>query len=69
VTLRVDLPASQAALRSAAARTADLLRKAPDPNVRVPGFDWNVAETAAHLVGDLEHYRGFAPVSATLVNI
>jgi uncharacterized protein (TIGR03083 family) len=42
------------ALREAAARTAALLRTVPDPSRDVPGLTWNVGETAAHLVADLE---------------
>lgn len=46
------------ALRAAASRTAALLRNVPDPNATVPGLDWNVAETAAHLVAELQIYAG-----------
>jgi uncharacterized protein (TIGR03083 family) len=59
VTFSIDLPAGQAALRSATARTAELVRSAPNAAAPVPGLDWTVGETAAHLVGDLEHYRGY----------
>jgi hypothetical protein len=55
----IDLAATQVALREAAARTADLLRKVERADQPVPGLDWTVAETAAHIVGDIEHYTGF----------
>lgn len=47
------------ALRSAAARTARLVRAVPDGAARVPGMDWTAAETAAHLVGEASFYTGF----------
>jgi uncharacterized protein (TIGR03083 family) len=46
------------ALHEAAARTAALLRTVPDPSRNVPGLTWNVGETAAHLVAELELYTG-----------
>ena len=46
------------ALPEAAARTAALLRTVQDPNLKVPGLTWNVGETAAHMVADLELYTG-----------
>ena len=52
--------AGQAALREAATRTAALLRTVPDGAAAVPGLDWNVGETAAHLLGELRFYTGFA---------
>ena len=45
-----------AALATAAGRTAQLLRRIPDPGARVPGLTWTVAEVAAHLVADLRVY-------------
>ncbi|MEU7055848.1 maleylpyruvate isomerase N-terminal domain-containing protein [Streptomyces sp. NPDC046197] len=51
-------------LRRAATRTAALLRTVPDPGTRVPGLDWTVAETAAHLVAELRDYAGFAAGTA-----
>ena len=45
-----------AALRNAAARTAKLLRSVPDGGAAVPGLDWTVAQTAAHLAGELGYY-------------
>lgn len=52
--------AGQAALRDAATRTAELLRTVPDGGAAVPGLDWNVSETAAHLLGELRFCTGFA---------
>jgi uncharacterized protein (TIGR03083 family) len=47
------------ALRGAAARTAGLIRRVPNASAPVPGLAWDVAETAAHMVGELKHYTGF----------
>jgi uncharacterized protein (TIGR03083 family) len=47
------------ALRSAAGRTARMVRTVPDGAARVPGMDWTAAETAAHVVGDLSFFTGF----------
>src|SRR5215472_11801292 len=44
------------ALSAAAARTAALLRAVRDPAAPVPGLTWNVAETAVHLLGELQDY-------------
>jgi uncharacterized protein (TIGR03083 family) len=49
----------QGALQAAVARTAALLRAVPDPHAAVPGLEWTVAETAAHLVAELHDYTGF----------
>jgi uncharacterized protein (TIGR03083 family) len=51
---------ADAALRSAAARLANLLRSVRDPNARVPGLQWTIAETGAHVVCELRDYIGFA---------
>jgi len=47
--LRVDLAQARAALADAAARTAALLRSAPDPARRVRRSEWSVGEVGAHL--------------------
>jgi uncharacterized protein (TIGR03083 family) len=47
------------ALREAAGRTAALLRTVHDPSLEVPGLTWNVGETAAHIVAEVELYTGF----------
>jgi len=59
MTMTIDLPATNAALRAAAARTADLLGTVTNPQAPVPGLTWTVAELAAHIAGDIEHYTGF----------
>jgi Mycothiol maleylpyruvate isomerase N-terminal domain len=46
----------EAALVSAAGRTAQLLRGGLDPAARVPGLTWTAAETAAHIVADLREH-------------
>jgi hypothetical protein len=48
------------ALRAAAARTAAVIRAAGAPGARVPGLDWTVAETAAHLVNEFVDYTAYA---------
>src|SRR5215472_254791 len=55
-------PAStpDAALRSAATRLANLLPTVSDPQTKVPGLQWTIAETAAHVVCELRDYAGFA---------
>ena len=45
-----------AALAGAAGRTAQLLRSGLDPAALVPGLTWTAAETAAHLVADLNEH-------------
>jgi hypothetical protein len=49
-------PAALAALCAAVARSAELWRRTPDPQARVPGLTWTAAETAAHVVGDLREH-------------
>ncbi|MCW2685402.1 MAG: hypothetical protein JWR37_292 [Mycobacterium sp.] len=44
------------ALREAVARSAKLWRDIDDSELRVPGLSWTVAETAAHVVGDMRDY-------------
>jgi hypothetical protein len=53
---RRNQPAALAAFRAAVARSAELWRRAPDPQAAVPGLTWTAAETAAHMVGDLREY-------------
>lgn len=45
----VNPDALAAALHDAADRTAELLRGAPGPGVRIPRSEWTVGEAAAHL--------------------
>jgi len=44
------------ALRDAAGRSAELLRRVDDGSVPVPGLTWTAAETAAHTIGELRDY-------------
>jgi putative sterol carrier protein len=48
--------AALAALRAGVTRSAHLWRSSGDPHAPVPGLDWTVAETAAHVVGDLREF-------------
>jgi uncharacterized protein (TIGR03083 family) len=56
----VDEKTPQAALRAATARLATLVRSLKDPQARIPGLQWTVSETAAHVVCELRDYTGFA---------
>jgi hypothetical protein len=47
---------TQTALRDAAGRSAELLRRVGDGAVPVPGLTWTAAETAAHMIGELRDY-------------
>jgi uncharacterized protein (TIGR03083 family) len=61
----VDLTAARAAVKVAASQVADLVRSLPDPSSRVPGLDWTVGQTAAHLVAAARVYPGYATGQAT----
>jgi mycothiol maleylpyruvate isomerase-like protein len=52
---RADAQA-RAALAEAVGRSAQLWRGIQDPTAPVPGLTWSVAETAAHVVGDMREY-------------
>jgi uncharacterized protein (TIGR03083 family) len=56
----VDLTAARAAVEVAARQAADLVRSLPDPSVQVPGLDWTVGQTAAHLVAAARVYPLYA---------
>jgi hypothetical protein len=47
-------------MRAAAARAAVVIRAAREPGARVPGLDWTVGETAAHLVNEFGDYTAYA---------
>jgi uncharacterized protein (TIGR03083 family) len=47
-------------MRAAAGRAAAVIRAAREPGARVPGLDWTVAETAAHLVHEFDDYAAYA---------
>jgi hypothetical protein len=51
--------AVSSALRAAAVRAAGAIRAAGDPGARVPGLDWTVGETAAHLVAEFTDYTAY----------
>ena len=55
----IDLVATQEALLAAAGRMQALFRSVDEPDRAVPKLRWTVAETAAHVVGDVQHYTGF----------
>ena len=57
--VRPSTAVGQQALRGAAIRAAAMLGSITDPTVPVPGLEWNVGETAAHLVAEIEDYTGF----------
>jgi uncharacterized protein (TIGR03083 family) len=48
------------ALRSAAGRTAAVIRAAGEPGAPVPGLEWTVAETAVHVVNEFGDYAAYA---------
>jgi hypothetical protein len=47
-------------LRANAARAAAVIRAAQDSAKQVPGLDWTVGETAAHLVAEFTDYTAYA---------
>jgi uncharacterized protein (TIGR03083 family) len=54
------LEQAQAALDQVAGRTADLLRGLPTVQVPIPGSDWTVRDTAAHLASYCDVYSELA---------
>jgi uncharacterized protein (TIGR03083 family) len=48
------------ALQDAASRVSGLLRSVQRPDAPVPGMNWTVSETAAHMVAELADYAAFA---------
>jgi len=61
----VDLTAARAAVEVAARQAADLVRSLPNPSGRVPGLDWTVGQTAAHLVAAARVYPRYATGQVT----
>lgn len=61
----VDLTAARAAVQVAASQAADLVRSLPDPSSRIPGLNWTVGQTAAHLVAAAQFYPRYATGQAT----
>jgi uncharacterized protein (TIGR03083 family) len=56
----VDPVVARAGVAAAAGQAADLVRSLPDPAAPVPGLDWTVAQTAAHLVAAARAFLGYA---------
>jgi hypothetical protein len=48
------------AMRAAADRAAAVIRASGAPGARVPGLEWTVAETAAHLVNEFVDFTAYA---------
>jgi uncharacterized protein (TIGR03083 family) len=68
--LLVDLAQARNALRMAAGQASELVRSLPDPQAPVPGLDWTVGQTAAHMVSApmdfLRYATGQAVPEATI---
>jgi hypothetical protein len=57
----VDMPVLSEAMQTVAGRIATMIRDLPDTGVRIPGSDWTVGDTAAHLAitkGAVARYVG-----------
>lgn len=61
----VDLAQARSAVQVAAKQVSDLVRSLPDPQALVPGLDWTVGQTAAHMVAAAVNYPRFAIGQAT----
>jgi uncharacterized protein (TIGR03083 family) len=61
----VDLAQARSAVQVAAKQVSDLVRSLPDPEGVVPGLDWTVGQTAAHLVAAAVNYPRYAAGQAT----
>ena len=61
----VDLAEARSAVQMAAKQVAELVRSLPDPRASVPGLDWTVGQTAAHMVAAAANYPRFATGQAT----
>jgi uncharacterized protein (TIGR03083 family) len=55
----LDWEAVRDACQRNSTRFVELLRSAQDPDARVPGLDWTVAELAAHVVSLTARYEPF----------
>lgn len=58
--LQVDLPKARSALQTVARQASELVRSLPDPQAPVPGLDWTVGQTAAHMVAGPTNYLRYA---------
>jgi uncharacterized protein (TIGR03083 family) len=56
----VDLAQARSALQVAAGRASELIRLLPDPLAPVPGLEWTVGQTAAHMVAAPMNYLCYA---------
>jgi uncharacterized protein (TIGR03083 family) len=56
----VDLAQARSALQVAAGHAAELIRSLPDPLAPVPGLEWTVGQTAAHMVAAPMNYLCYA---------
>jgi uncharacterized protein (TIGR03083 family) len=61
----VDLAQARSAVRKAGLQVSELIRSLPDPQASVPGLDWTVHQTAAHLVAAAVNYPRYATGQAT----
>jgi uncharacterized protein (TIGR03083 family) len=61
----IDLAQARSAVQVAAKQVSELVRSLPDPHAPVPGLDWTVGQTAAHLVAAAVNYPRFATGQAT----
>ena len=55
----IDVVATAEALRRNSGRVANLLRAVSDPSGPAGRLDWTIGQTAAHLVGGVEHYTSY----------
>ena len=61
----VDLAQARSAVQMAAKQVSELVRSLPDPQALVPGLDWTVGQTAAHMVAAAVNYPRFATGQTT----
>lgn len=53
IATRIDIAATEAALRAAQRRATDLLSRVRSPDARAGRLEWTVAETSAHMVASV----------------
>jgi uncharacterized protein (TIGR03083 family) len=58
--LNNEIMQNKETMRAVAGRTAAVIRAAREPGARVPGLDWTVGETAAHVVHEFGDYIAYA---------
>jgi uncharacterized protein (TIGR03083 family) len=59
-TVLVDLAQARSALQVAAGHASELIRSLSDPRAPVPGLEWTVGQTAAHMVAAPMNYLCYA---------